>query len=72
MDIAVARRRIPRAVGMLTEVAEGVRLRMRAERLDGAAALLAGLGCALTVEEPDELRDELRTLASRLLASSAR
>jgi predicted DNA-binding transcriptional regulator YafY len=72
LDIAVARSRIPRAVGSLTEVPEGVRLRMRAERLDGAAALLAGLGCPFTVEEPGELCEHIRTLARTLHDSAVR
>jgi predicted DNA-binding transcriptional regulator YafY len=67
LDLAVARRRIPRSVGTLTEVPGGVRLTARAERLDGAAQMLAGLGCRFTVEEPAELRDEVRALAHRLL-----
>jgi predicted DNA-binding transcriptional regulator YafY len=67
LDVATARRRIPRSVGSVTEVPGGVRVRLRAERLDGAAAMLAGLGCDFTVEEPPELRDEVRALAQRLL-----
>jgi hypothetical protein len=31
--------------------------------------LLAGLGCPFTVEEPPQLRDEVRALAQRLLDS---
>jgi predicted DNA-binding transcriptional regulator YafY len=70
LDPSEARRRIPRSVGALTEVPGGVRLTARAERLDGAAQLLAGLGCPFTVEEPPQLRDEVRALAQRLLASA--
>jgi predicted DNA-binding transcriptional regulator YafY len=66
-DLVAARRLIPRAVGTLTEVPDGVRLTARAERLDGAARMLAGLGCPFTVEAPAELRDEVRELARRLL-----
>jgi predicted DNA-binding transcriptional regulator YafY len=69
LDAETARRRIPRAVGTLTETPDGVRLTARAERLDGAAAMLAGLGCPFTVEAPAELRDEVRALAQRLLSS---
>jgi predicted DNA-binding transcriptional regulator YafY len=50
----------------------GTRLRARAERLDGMARMLAGLGAALTVVEPPELRDELRALAASLAASAER
>jgi predicted DNA-binding transcriptional regulator YafY len=71
LDAATARRRIPRSVGTVTEVPQGVRVRLRAERLDGAAAMLAGLGCDFTVEEPPELRDEVRELARRLLVATS-
>jgi predicted DNA-binding transcriptional regulator YafY len=66
--LAEARQRIPPSVGTLTEVDGGVRLTGRAERLDGAARLLAGLGWPFTVEAPDELRAEVRALAHRLLS----
>jgi predicted DNA-binding transcriptional regulator YafY len=65
-DLTEARRRLPPAVGTLTAVAEGVRLQGRAQRLDGAAQMLASLGWPFTVESPDELRDEVRALAMRL------
>jgi predicted DNA-binding transcriptional regulator YafY len=66
-DLAEARRRIPPSVGALTEVAGGVRFDTRAERLAGAAQLLAGLGWPFTIERPDELKTEVRALAARLL-----
>ncbi|MCC5581556.1 YafY family transcriptional regulator [Microtetraspora sp. AC03309] len=62
-----ARRRIPPTVAALTEVDGGVRMTGRAERLDGMAQLLAGLGWRFTVIRPEELRDEVRALARRLL-----
>jgi predicted DNA-binding transcriptional regulator YafY len=65
--LAQARRRIPVSVGTLTETPDGVRLVTRAQRLDGAAQLLAGLGWSFTVERPDALRDEVRALAARLV-----
>ncbi|MFI7074766.1 helix-turn-helix transcriptional regulator [Micromonospora sediminicola] len=65
-----ARRRIPPSVGALTEVPGGVRLTTRAERLDGAAQMLAGLGWPFTIDRPDKLRDEVRALATRLLADA--
>jgi len=68
-ELDQARRRIPPVVGALTEVPGGVRLVARAERLDGAAQLLAGLGWDFTIERPDELRAEVRALAGRLLAA---
>jgi len=64
--LAEARERIPRVVGELTEVPDGVRLTARAQRLAGAAELLAGLPWPFRVERPDELRTELRALAARL------
>jgi predicted DNA-binding transcriptional regulator YafY len=69
-SLAEARRRVPPSVGTLTEVADGVRLVARAERLDGAAQMLAGLGWAFAVERPDELRTEIRVLATRLLTDT--
>jgi predicted DNA-binding transcriptional regulator YafY len=68
-DVETARRRIPVWVGGLTEVPGGVRLTTRAERLSGAAEMLAGLGWPFTVEAPPQLREEVRALAHRLLAS---
>jgi predicted DNA-binding transcriptional regulator YafY len=65
--LAEARRRLPRVVGDLVEADGGVRLTMRAERLDGAARMLAGLPWRFRVERPDELRKELRDLAAQLL-----
>jgi len=66
-DLAGARRRIPPSVGTLTEVPGGVRFDTRAERLAGAAQMLAGLGWPFTVDRPDELKAEVRALAARLL-----
>lgn len=71
-SLAQAQRRIPPSVGTLTEVPDGVRLTARAERLDGAAQMLAGLGWAFTINRPDELKDEVRTLAARLLTDAGR
>jgi len=71
-SLTAARRRLPRSVGTLTEVAGGVRLTARAERLDGAAQLLAGLGWEFTVERPGELREAVRALAARMAAAADR
>jgi predicted DNA-binding transcriptional regulator YafY len=68
-DLETARRRIPAWVGPVTEAPGGVRLTLRVERLAGAAEMLAGLGWPFTVEEPAQLRDEVRALAHRLLAA---
>ncbi|WSG47867.1 YafY family transcriptional regulator [Dactylosporangium sp. NBC_01737] len=64
--LADAARRIPAVVGTLAEHPGGVLLTCRAERLDGMAQLLAGLGCDFTVRRPDELRREVLALARRL------
>jgi len=69
-ELESARQRIPRSVGLPTEVDGGVRLTMRAERLDGAAAMLAGFGWPFTIESPDELYAEVEALAQRLLTSA--
>ncbi|MFG2904266.1 helix-turn-helix transcriptional regulator [Kitasatospora sp. NPDC048286] len=70
--LAEARRRLPPAVGTLTELAgDRVLLRARAQNLDGVAVLLAGLGWPFTVREPAALRAEVRALAARLTAWGA-
>jgi predicted DNA-binding transcriptional regulator YafY len=66
LPLTEARRRIPPAVGTLTEVDGGVLLCTRAESLDGMAQLLAGLGCPFTVRTPESLRGAVRALAERL------
>ena len=67
-----ARRRLPPTVGTLTEMPDGVRLTARAERLDGMAQLLAGLGCSFTIVAPEALRAEVTALAARLMSDAAR
>jgi predicted DNA-binding transcriptional regulator YafY len=65
-----ARARIPPTVATLTETAGGVVLWARAERLDGMAQMLAGLGWAFTIRRPQELRGAVRDLAARLTAQA--
>lgn len=65
-DRAQAQRRLPATVGQLEDVAGGIRLRARVESLDGMARLLAGLGLPFTIETPERLRDEVRSLAESL------
>ncbi len=65
-----ARRRIPPAAATLTGTAEGVLLSARAEHLDGAAMMLAGLGWPFTIRKPAGLRDEVSALSDRLRAWS--
>ncbi|TQL88044.1 putative DNA-binding transcriptional regulator YafY [Actinoallomurus bryophytorum] len=69
--LADARRRIPPTVGTLSETEGGVLLRTRAERLDGMAQLLAGLGCPFVIRTPEELRGAVRALAEHLVEYSA-
>ncbi|MFC4061789.1 helix-turn-helix transcriptional regulator [Planomonospora corallina] len=66
-----ARERIPESVASLAETAEGVLFEARAERLDGMARLLAGLGWPFTVLAPGELREEVAALGRRLLGWAA-
>jgi predicted DNA-binding transcriptional regulator YafY len=61
-----ARRRVPAAVATLSETDGGVLMRARAERLDGMAQMLAGLGWPFAVHAPPELREAVRALARRL------
>lgn len=58
--------RIPPAVATLAGHPDGVLVTCRAERLDGMAQLLAGLGWDFTVTRPDELRHEVAAVARRL------
>lgn len=72
MDPARARRRIPPSVAELSGTTYGTLLRARAERLDGMAHLLAGLGCPFTVLRPDELRIAVASHAAQLAESATR
>ena len=60
------RRRLSSTLAELAEDDGGTLLRMRVSSLDWVAGLLAGLGCAFTIREPDELRASVRELAERL------
>ncbi|HEU5207588.1 MAG TPA: YafY family protein [Gaiellaceae bacterium] len=70
LPVEEALRRIPPTLAELIDEDGATVLRMRADSLDWAASVLAGLGCAFTIREPDELRTSVRAL-SELLASSA-
>jgi predicted DNA-binding transcriptional regulator YafY len=70
-DLDTLRPRLPPTVGRLVQEPAGVLLTARADRLDGMAQLLAGLGCPFTVRAPDELRAAVAAHADRL-ASYAR
>lgn len=66
-----ARRRIAPTTGELLPHPDGVLLHIRAERLDGMAVFLAGLGWTFRVLTPDELRGEVAAHAARLAACAA-
>ncbi|MFC4587738.1 helix-turn-helix transcriptional regulator [Sphaerisporangium corydalis] len=70
--LAEARRRIPPSAATLGPAEGGVLMTGRAERLDGMAAMLAGLGWPFTVLAPHALREEVTALAARLTACAAR
>ena len=59
-----ARQRLPATLAELEPEGAGTLLRMRVNSLDWIAGVLAGLGCAFTVREPDELRESIRALAT--------
>jgi len=65
------RARLPRTAGELAARPGGTLLRARAERLDGMASMLAGLGWRFTVYSPDALRAAVRELARRLAEDAA-
>ncbi len=67
-----ARSRLPPGVGTLTALPDGVRLTTQAQRLDGMAQMLAGLGWSFTIVRPDALRTEVAALADRLRAAASR
>jgi len=61
--------RISPAIAQLTQTPAGTMLSMRAESLEWAAGVLAGLGAEFDIVRPDELREHVRTLAGRLAAA---
>jgi predicted DNA-binding transcriptional regulator YafY len=63
--------RLPRSAGTVEPHPGGTLLRTRAQRLDGMARMLAGLGWRFTVLEPDGLRTAVRRLADQLAADAA-
>lgn len=69
------RARLPLGIATVEELAgeghAGVRVRIRAERLDWLPPLLAGLGQPFVVERPAALRRLVRDLAARLEAAAS-
>ncbi|WP_240809930.1 YafY family protein [Actinomadura sp. WMMA1423] len=70
--LAEARRRIPATTATLAETAGGVVMTTRAERLDGMALMLAGLGFPFAIRRPEELRGHVRDLARTLEEQAGR
>lgn len=72
LDLTVDRAaaRIPATLGELFDTPDGTLLRMRVSSLDWMASILAGLDCPFTIHRPPELRESVRALASRLVASA--
>ncbi|MBB4910881.1 helix-turn-helix transcriptional regulator [Actinophytocola algeriensis] len=64
--VAEVREKLPAGVATLTGTEDGVRLLLRANRLEWVAGVLAWLGCDFAIEYPDELRAEVVRLAERL------
>ncbi|GAA3936772.1 YafY family protein [Actinomadura viridis] len=67
-----ARRRIPATVATLSQDGGGVLMVTRAQRLDGMAQMLAGLGWPFTIRRPEPLRAAVRDLADALHANAGR
>jgi predicted DNA-binding transcriptional regulator YafY len=64
--------RLPPTLAELSADGSGTRLEMRADSLDWAAGVLAGLRADFCVVRPAELKEHLVRLASRLALSSER
>jgi predicted DNA-binding transcriptional regulator YafY len=60
--------RLPATLAELTDQGEQTLVRMRVSSLDWTARKLAGLDCPFTIGRPDELRESVRELSSRLAA----
>jgi predicted DNA-binding transcriptional regulator YafY len=71
-DLGQARRRIPASVAELTETADGVLMRTRAQSLPGMAQMLAGMAWPFTILRPEELRAAVGAHAARLTEQAAR
>ena len=65
-----AMRRVPATLAELGDEDGTTVLRMRADSLDWAATVLAGLGCAFSIRRPDELRASVRALGERIASSA--
>jgi predicted DNA-binding transcriptional regulator YafY len=70
LPLEEATRRLPATIAELAQTDGGTLLRMRVSSLDWMASVLAGLGCAFSIREPDELRESVRALGERLVECS--
>ncbi|TDV56256.1 helix-turn-helix transcriptional regulator [Actinophytocola oryzae] len=67
-DLDTVRSRLPRGIASLEPVdVSWVRVRIEAERLDWIPGVLTALDAPFVIESPDELRETVRALATRLL-----
>jgi predicted DNA-binding transcriptional regulator YafY len=71
-DLGQARRRIPASVAELSETADGVLMRTRAQSLPGMAQMLAGMAWPFTILRPAQLRTAVAEHAARLADQAAR
>jgi predicted DNA-binding transcriptional regulator YafY len=70
LPLETATARFSPTLGMLSATERGTRLEMRVESLAWMARVLAGFGCAFTIERPRELRTHVAELADLLEASA--
>ena len=62
--------RLPPTLAELSAEGSGTRLEMRADSLEWAAGVLAGLRADFCIVRPEELKEHVGQLASRLFASA--
>jgi predicted DNA-binding transcriptional regulator YafY len=67
LSLERARRIVPRWYGILEPVSGGVLLRTQVDDLDDLARTLLGLGCALQIRRPIELKPVLRRAAAEIM-----
>ncbi len=70
--LEVAQQRVPPAMALLEQEAEGVSFRCYVDKLDWAAYILGGLRCPLVIRHPPELREAMRRLAQDLIENAER
>ena len=64
--------RLPPTLAELSAAGSGTRLEMHADSLDWAAGVLAGLRADFSIIRPDELKEHVAQLGSRLLLDAQR